>query len=485
MNNITLGTRLFHRFGYRSKLSVDYFAIREERDGGNRHEFPLHERDVAEAVKHNMNNAALTYEQYFRKYDLLSIYSSAQFLDRNSYYGANKSLSDYGASRDRTYNTGIQYKAAFNGSSVIAGIENTGGLLKDQKLGYPDFSAAIIENDSIKSIPHIGNTVIANQFSITTGVFIQYEIKLNHTKVALGGRFDHYQINDLAKEGNEEKSGDVFSPRISIMQEISDQLQARIGYSKGFRAPQIFDEDLHIETSGSRQVINVNDPGLKQENSNSFNASLDFNGLIGTVYTGFLVDGFFTRLYDPFVNEIGEPDEEGTVIYTRVNAADGATVSGINMEFKLNPLRIMTLTSGFTLQRSRYDAEQEFNEKRFFRTPDQYGYMALDFNFENRMGLSATTNYTGKMLVPYFGPDADPNLGELRQSEEFLDLGLKIKQTVKLNGSNIQWFLGMKNIFNSYQNDFDKGIDRDPAYMYGPVSPRTLYFGIKFGNFLD
>jgi outer membrane receptor for ferrienterochelin and colicins len=46
---------------------------------------------------------------YFRDYDLLSIYVSGQFLNRNSYYGANKSLSDNGFSSDRTYHAGMQY----------------------------------------------------------------------------------------------------------------------------------------------------------------------------------------------------------------------------------------------------------------------------------------------------------------------------------------------------------------------------------------
>lgn len=43
----------------------------------------------------------------------------------------------------------------------------------------------------------------------------------------------------------------------------------------------------------------------------------------------------------------------------------------------------------------------------------------------------------------------------------------------------------MKNISKSYQSDFDSGVDRDPSYMYGPISPGTLYFGIKFGNKLN
>jgi outer membrane receptor for ferrienterochelin and colicins len=86
------------------------------------------------------------------------------------------------------------------------------------------------------------------------------------------------------------------------------------------------------------------------------------------------------------------------------------------------------------------------------------------------------------MQVPYFGPLTDPETGELRKSDPFFDLGSKIHYDIKLNGASLQLFAGIKNIFNSFQSDFDSGIDRDPAYIYGPVSPRNVYFGIKIGN---
>jgi outer membrane receptor for ferrienterochelin and colicins len=475
---------MFRRFGHRNKLSLDFFTIKEERAGGNMHDYPLHERDVAEAVAHNITTAAITFDQYFRDYDLLSVYASGQYLDRDSYYGANKSLSDYGNSKDRTYNIGLQYKAVFDNATFLTGMENTGSFLIDKKLGYPDYENAVIINDSIVEIPHVENTIVANQSSITSGVFTQYELKFERAKVTAGARYDHYEIRDLAKENNAAKTGDVFSPRVSLMYEVIDNIQARLSYSKGYRAPQIFDEDLHIETSGARQVINVNDPDLKQETSHSLMASLDFNGMLGNSYAGFLAEVFYTRLQDPFVNDIGEPEDDGTVYYTRINAEDGATVKGLNMEFKLLPSEKLTFTSGFTIQSSLYDARQEFGERRFFRTPDNYGYFVADWDFTGNFCLSATGNYTGSMHVPYFGPDTDPDAGELRRSEKFMDLGIQLKHTIELNGSNIQWFIGMKNIFNSYQSDFDSGMDRDPAYMYGPVSPRTLYFGLRFGNLL-
>ncbi|MEA3461621.1 MAG: TonB-dependent receptor, partial [Bacteroidota bacterium] len=328
LKNLTFGTRVFHRFGHRDRLAFDYFAINEKRDGGNMQDYPLHERDIAESLTHWMNVAGLTYEHYFRDYDMLSIYASGQFLNRDSYYGAEQSLRGYGNSRDRSFNLGLQYKAVFGNSSLISGLENTSGFLLDKKLGYPDLDNATVVDNLIIEIPHTANTIVADQSSVTTGVFAQYELKLNRFKAALGARFDHYKILDQAHETEPAKEGNVFSPRISLMYELMESLQARVSYSQGFRAPQIFDEDLHIETSGSRQVIHKNDPELKQETSHSLMASLDFNKQFGKVYTGLLVEAFYTRLEDAFVNEIGEPDSAGTVIYTRVNSEGGATVKG-------------------------------------------------------------------------------------------------------------------------------------------------------------
>jgi outer membrane receptor for ferrienterochelin and colicins len=481
MNNQTIGTRLFQRFGFRSKIAVDFFNIREERNGGNRQDYPLHERDISEYVKHDIKSGALTIEQYFRDYDLLMVYVSAQNLNRDSYYGANRSLKDYGRSGDLTYNAGLQYKAFLGNSSLILGFENSGSSLKDEKLSYPDYNNAIIINDTIVSIPHTDNLLVSDQSSGSSGIFLQYDLKLDRFKVGVGGRFDHYNIIDHTKN-TEVKAGNVFSPRISLMYEIFSSIQSRISYSQGYRAPQIFDEDLHIETSGARRVINVNDPNLKQETSHSVMTSLDFNKLIGTVSTGLLIEGFLTRLNDPFINEIGVPDDDGNVIYTRKNADNGAVVKGINIELKIKPLISFSFTSGFTIQASRYDKRQQFNRKEFFRTPSDYGYFNIDWDFAKNVCFSATGTYTGKMLVPYFGPLSDPSLGELRESDSFIDFGSKIHYNFKLNESTIQFFTGIKNIFNSYQSDFDSGINRDPSYIYGPGSPRTIYIGFKIGN---
>jgi outer membrane receptor for ferrienterochelin and colicins len=47
------------------------------------------------------------------------------------------------------------------------------------------------------------------------------------------------------------------------------------------------------------------------------------------------------------------------------------------------------------------------------------------------------------------------------------------------NGLNTKLNIGIKNIFDAYQDDLDQGTDRDPAYVFGSTRPRTFYFGIQ------
>lgn len=486
LRNITAGTRLFHRFGARQKLTADFFHISEKRRGGDKHEALPHMAGIAEALTHNITTGALTYDRFFRQKDKLSLYVSGQRVERDSYYGANQSLSDYGKTEDFSFSLGAQYNASLGESNVILGIENKGAWLEDRKMGYPDVENAEINfADSTVSIPYAEDRTIADQATNTLGMYAQYKYEWEKLKISAGLRFDHYQVTDR-KEGGGGVSGNVLSPRLTLKYDIRESLQARISYSQGYRAPQIYDEDLHIETSGARRVIHRNAEDLVQETSHSYMASLDYNGQLGNTYVGLLVEGFYTQLKDAFVNNFGSPNENGTVVYTRINADKGAVVQGLNIEMNLVPASDVSFTGGFTMQTSDYQAPHAFNKEAFFRTPDNYGYMTMDWNPTEKLGISSSATYTGQMLVPYFGNDlTNPEKGTLRQSPRFFDMGLKLTYQMGINEeTNMELSAGIKNMFNAYQSDFDRGIDRDPGYIYGPSNPRTIYFGIKVGNML-
>lgn len=479
IDNTTMGARIFQRTGNRGKLSFDYFNINEFRRGGNLFELPLHDADIAESTDHKINSGSVTFDQLLRDEDKLSAWVSSVIVDRGSYYGANQDLSAYGQTNDISISTGIQYVRNFQNllfapASVTSGSEWSFNHLQDKKLGYFDY----------ESEKHTGKTEVANQQIHSMAAFTQSDWTLNPFILSAGLRFDHYKIDDLLSKTNR-VSGNVLSPRLSLLYNMSENLQFRTAFARGFRAPQIFDEDLHLETSGARQVLHRNDENLKQETSGSYTASLNYSRQTLYWQYQFLIEGFITRLQDPFANEYGAPDENGIVIYTRMNAEEGATVQGINLEFNASPTRRLQFQSGFTLQKSAFEEPQEFNEKRFFRSPSRYGFASLNYTPASGFDVSVTTNYTGPMLVPYFGPRLpNPEEGELFSSGSFFDTGIKLGYNISVTKFiKMQVNAGVKNIFNSYQDDFDTGIDRDPAYMYGPSNPRSIYFGLKFGSF--
>lgn len=478
INNTTIGARFYQRVASRGKLTFDYFNINEDRRGGNKFDLPLHEADIAESVTHQINSGAANFDLLLREDDKFSAFVSMQGVDRDSYYGAEQDLSAYGKTTDFTYAAGVQYirkldRFLFAPALITSGIETNGSALKDEKLGYYDPEEDV----------HYGNTLVADQTMRTQAGFIQSEWKSEKVIFSAGLRFDHYNISEAA-QNSDDVSGNVLSPRVSLLYNLAEKLQFRASYGRGFRAPQIFDEDLHIETSGSRKVIHKNDPDLKQESSNSFTASLDYSNNDGKWQYQLLVEGFYTQLIDPFANEYGEPDEDGTVIYTRINAEDGASVAGVNVEFNVSPSSKMQMQSGLTIQRSEFEAPQEFNETRFFRTPNTYGYLSMSYNPTPVFSMAFTGNYTGSMLVPYFGPLLpNPEEGQLNKSNSFFDAGIKLSYDLRLSDHvKVKLNGGVKNLFNSYQDDFDSGIDRDPAYVYGPLLPRTIYFGLTIGS---
>ena len=94
--------------------------------------------------------------------------------------------------------------------------------------------------------------------------------------------------------------------------------------------------------------------------------------------------------------------------------------------------------------------------------------------------------YTGSMLVPH-----EPVPGFLEKpitvnTKDFFDIGLKAAYDFKLYKSmNLQVNAGVQNIFNAYQNDFDKGADRDSGYIYGPSLPRSFFAGVKISYWYD
>jgi outer membrane receptor for ferrienterochelin and colicins len=454
-----IGFRGYYRTGNYSKFTLEYHNLGEFRRGGNKLDLPPHETDITEQIEHNVNSVGLKYDVFAKNSKhRLNIYTSAQSIDRKSYYGAQKDLNAYGKTTDKTFVAGAQYTYSvdtllFMPAELTMGAEYSNNQMKDEMPGY--------------------NRIIDQKVNVKS-TFIQNEWKNKKLSFLMGFRLDkHSLINNP-----------ILSPRVNLRYSPTEQISFRASYSGGFRAPQIFEEDLDIRAVGGNAMLIMNSPDLETEESKSYSASVDLYRNFGNVTTNLLIEGFYTSLDNVFVIEETGTDSDGNLILERRNGS-GAIVKGINLEGKIAPAQKIQLQFGFTFQQSLYIEAQKWSDnetllpqKKMFRAPDQYGYLTANFQLLNPLTISLSATYTGSMLVQHFAGYI-PNDME-NNTPEFFDLNIKLSYDFKLKESaDIQLNGGVQNIFNSYQNDFDKGEFRDAGYIYGPSLPRTYFIGIK------
>ncbi|MBP5220654.1 MAG: TonB-dependent receptor, partial [Bacteroidaceae bacterium] len=195
-------------------------------------------------------------------------------------------------------------------------------------------------------------------------------------------------------------------------------------------------------------------------------------------------EGFYTRLNDVFALTENGHDEKGNLLLTRVNSA-GAYVGGINIEGKVGYRKTFMLQGGVTLQRSRYLADFTWSnnpnikpQRRMFRTPDKYGYFLVRYSPIHPLSFTVDGKVTGDMLVQHMAGYIAED--EEVQSESFFEMGAKISYEVHLyKHYTLEFSTGVKNMFNQYQKDLDRGMDKDAGYIYGPALPRTFYLGFN------
>lgn len=458
INAKNIGFRGYFKTSNYTKLSLEYHTLDEFRRGGNKFAQPAHESDITEQTDHKIHCAGLKYDIFSKNSKhWFQIYSSLQNINRSSYYGTGQDPNAYGNTKDLASVSGFQYvyymdKFLFMPATLTSGIEYNYNSLYDESLGY--------------------NRIIEQDINIYSA-FLQNEWKNQKLSFLIGGRIDKHSM--IRKP--------IISPRCNLRYSPLKWMSLRAGYAMGFRAPQAFNEDLHIAAVGGEVSLISIDPELKQEQSHSVNASVDFNTKWSSSAIDVLVEGFYTILNDVFILEESGHDANGNLLLTRTNGS-GATVAGVNLELKYIPIRKIEIQAGFTYQQSRYMEPEIWSEtvaaqKRMFRTPDTYGFLTAYYSPLRDFDIALSGTYTGSMLIQHFAGYIAKDAETV--SKPFFDLNLKLAYSFKLKDDvSLEVSAGMKNIFNSYQNDFDQGELRDAGYIYGPSLPRSIYFGLKF-----
>lgn len=449
----SLGTNLFMRFSEFDRVTAEVHAIQEYRRGGDRLELPDHAASVSERTDHAIYSGNIKYDHY--SFDLrhhLQVFGSGQIIERKSYYGGigDENVGslgnipkeefgvNFGLTKGGTYQGGLQYsydfdRLLFAPGKILLGAEYLYDSLNDL---MPIRHWETDDSGKASRYPEIDQKInVWSQIG-------QIEWGTDIWTVLLGARLDEHSLVRNDKGG----VSPILSPRVTLRYNPSDKINLRASYAKGFRAPQIFDEDLHVGVvQGEAQRV-TNKVGLKPEYSHTVSMSADMYFSIGEVQSNFLAESFYTRLLGAFNNEeIGR--ENGFILYERVNGSN-AKVFGVNLEGKM-VWKKLSLQAGLTLSKSQWDEAQEWGNrsvlveenqelpreintlvdhgpaalsgflsemnaegdreyteigitsKEMLRTPNVYGYMTVTYNPVAPLSLSMTLNYTGRMYVPH------------------------------------------------------------------------------------
>jgi outer membrane receptor for ferrienterochelin and colicins len=490
LNNNSLGVKAFLRPNDNSRIGVDFTGIREYRRGGDRIDIAPQFTDISEELDHNTVFTGIDYELFdnVRK-NSGTAYVTLQHTDRDSYYGGlggGRSATDsiaannaFGKTTDIALVAGTKYTHIFKRDVITIGLEYQLNNTDDAIPGY--------------------NRVIDQKVN-NLGLYTQYEWKpTNKFTTLLGARLDHvnvdgfYAIQDIVRLSN--VSEIVLNPRLTILYNINEELQFRGGYARGFRAPQAFNEDLHISSVSGEQRFVILSDNLESEFSNAFTASFNYIKDLNKTQINLLAEGFYTTLENPFtIVSTGASLANGSILEESRNGS-GAYVAGANFELSVSPNSDFLFQVGATVQRSIFNEKQVLFETdgsipgekdvildEFVRAPRVYGFLNANWTASEALKFDFTGSYTGRMIAPKVVSDS--GFINLIDTESFLDITTKITYNFDLiENVNIELNGGVQNLLNSYQNNFDSGPLRDSDFIYGPNRPRTFFFGLEFGNF--
>lgn len=463
LRNNTFGFKTFLKSGDQHRLELNAWSIHEFRRGGNAFDLPADRADQSEERNQQILLGGLDYKftptsGVFN----LNAYLAGQVTTRTHYTGVDQS-DGWGNTKSKTLTGGLQLNhdlPLFNRPQTLTlGIEHQ-------------------HDDTFDEIAAYGYLI--DQVTDLTGLFLQSDWEVTPKLTLLSGvRFNkHNFVNEI-----------ITTPRFSALFKPVQNLQLRASFARGFKAPQAFEADMHIAFAGGGVALTGFDPNLKQETSNSYTVSLDFNRPKTNYIYGFTFDAFHTRLFDAFVLEEAGTDEQGNIRLLRKNGGN-STVQGVTVEGRFNYDQKIQVQAGLTLQSSRFDEPVAWSAeipgtRDYLRTPNRYGFFTLSILPEKSLNGSLSGVYTGPMQVPHFGGAPGVERDVLFRSPDFTEINCKLNYRLHLHSveTDMEFSAGVQNIFNAYQSDFDTGRYRDSNYIYGPARPRVLFVGVRFGKF--
>ncbi|OAM90448.1 TonB-dependent receptor [Termitidicoccus mucosus] len=472
----------------RTKFRANYQFTWENRRGGNRLNQPEFLANIAESLQTKYHRGGVVWDQVVNPdFDFRLGYSFA-YIERKSFYGglgdvitdpsdpaydpdqldpnvpgsaAESSYGQYGYTENPLHYWDSQFNYRLGAHVLAFGAQYKRESVLDQNR---DFAGAL------------RRTTADDTFS-NTGVYVQDEWAVSPAlDLVLGGRIDKSSTLE----------NPILSPRIAAAWSATETLKLQAGVTTGFRAPEVFSEDLHVDTLGAEQVRIRNAAGLSEEQAVTTMIGLEWRSAAAGARWAFDATASLTDIKDTFVlGEIQTDPVDGSLFQERGNSS-GSRIAGFESNVAFEPNRALRFTAGLAYYQSRYDqAEMIFDDtsddgttviatRDYLKTPKWSGVVQSVWTpneaFEAFVGLK----YTGRMNA------LNNNTGTLNRTPDFWVVDLGLTRHFRFSGRHLDFSVGVKNLFDERQRDLEVGASRDSDYVYGPRFARSFYGTLKY-----
>ena len=435
-------------FGGSGKLTGEFTMFGEERRGGDRLDLRPEQAQIAEWVQTRRTAGSGTwFHGVSPRLDYRVTLALAE-TRRDSYYGTGQDPNAFGDTANRLVVADSQVNQYAGRHTVSWGVQSTWEELRDAQPAYARFTDATYRN---------------------TGVFVQDDWAFaKGWELICGLRADRHSAVD----------GTIVSPRLALMISPNEALDIRASVARGFRAPQTFDEDLHLSSVGGEVRFIRIDPSLREERSTNYMLGAEWKPEAGRGQALFEVNGFLTTLDDLFFVRQDDDPATDALEYLKVNHGR-AGVYGVEMNAGWGMGDAFVLQGGVVFQRARHDEpEPDFGSRDFFRTPNRYGNLTVTWTTTRVGTLFAGLRYSGPMKAPHLAGFISAD--RLETTPAFITMDASLAIPVKASGARrFTVTVAGRNLTNAFQPDVDQGPLRDAAYVYGPRFPRSFSIGFR------
>jgi outer membrane receptor for ferrienterochelin and colicin len=329
-------------------------------------------------------------------------------------------------------------------------------LIRDVKINNNTFRYGL--NYNADRFEESFNDSLFNKIDLITGVFSEYNLKIDDYFILVAGFRADYHNNSQYH----------YTPRVNVKYNPTDDLALRISAGKAFRISNIFVE--HSNFLASNRIVKVRENLLPEVAWNmGFNLTYCFRlfGKEGIINA----DAYRTEFENQIVVDIENP---GFLNFYNLNGKSFANTLQIDLGYEL--VERLNIKLAYKIN----EVKIEYENRGLLQpplTPRDRALVNLSYaNTSKDWEFDFTTNFVGESRLP-----AHQDVKDAFSNPFFVH-----NSQITKRYDYIEVYIGAENILNFTQDNPIKIADNptdenfDASIVYAPINGRMIYLGLRY-----